>query len=147
MNVSPESPQQESASAPKGFRMSKALLNFVVDFLLLVSLLSLIWITAMLQVVFPDPTKADGLILWGWNYTQWRNVQFLSLCVSTLITMEHLVLHWPWICGIIATKILKVKNRPADGILAVYGVGFFIMVLVVMMIGIIFAYLSVSEVA
>ena len=91
------------------------------------------WISVMLQLVFPPPTEASGWKLWGLSYNEWQKAQFYSLCVFALLAVEHVVLHWNWVCSVLATQILRLKNRPDEGEQAVYGVGTFIVLLVVLM--------------
>jgi hypothetical protein len=139
-------PAPEAASSrPSRKKGSMALINFVLDATLLLSISVLGWVSVVMQVVFPDPTIADGWALWGLSYDQWRDVQFGSLCVLGLLAVEHLALHWNWVCGVIATKVLRVKNRPDDGIQAVYGVATFIGILTVMLAGVIVAMLTVHQ--
>jgi hypothetical protein len=102
-----------------------AVFNFWVDVALGVAVLALTWVSGMLMVTFPAPTQADGWTLWGWSYDEWRNLQFGCLCVAVLLAIEHVVLHWHWVCGVIATKILRVKSRPDEANQAMYGIGFF----------------------
>lgn len=138
---------QPRPAAPRPRRgVSKALFNFWVDVSLVVPILIVIWVTVMLRLVFPVPTAADGWTLWGLNYTQWSDVQFYALCVFVLLVLEHIVLHWNWVCGIITTKILRIKKkRPDEGAQAIYGVGAFITVLLLMMMTLLAAMLSVDE--
>lgn len=111
-------------SIPSG--ISRTMLNFVIDALLLFSAVAMAWVTVMLIVVFPIPTRTEGWKLWGLDYNQWRQVHFGLFMLAALLALEHLVLHWKWVCGVIVTKILKLKKRPDEGIQAVYGVGAFI---------------------
>jgi hypothetical protein len=136
--VAPEEPAAKTR--PKG---SKALFNLCLDAALLLAALFLVWVSALMQVVFPAPTAAVGWTLWGLTFDQWRDAQFISLCVCGLLALEHIVLHWNWVCGIIATKVLRLKKRPAEGIQAVYGVGFFITILSLMLGGIVAALFTV----
>lgn len=117
-------------SIPSG--ISRTMLNFVIDALLLMSALVMAWLTVMLMVVFPIPTRTEGWKLLGLDYNQWRQIHFGAFVVAALMALEHLVLHWKWVCGVIVTKILKLKNRPDEGIQAVYGVGAFIGTLMLM---------------
>lgn len=126
-NQAEEQSQEHSqpiSSTPPG--ISRTMLNFWIDAILLTSALSMTWVTVMLMVVFPIPTRSEGMILLGMDYNQWRQVQFGLLMLSALLALEHLVLHWKWVCGVIVTKILKLRKRPDEAIQAVYGVGFFI---------------------
>lgn len=135
------------ASEPTAGRRktSMALVNFALDAALLVSVAFLAWVSAMMQVVFPAPTTADGWVLWGLSYDQWRDLQFGSLCVFLVLTLEHLTLHWNWVCGVIATKVLHVKYRPDEGLQAVYGVATFIGIMSVVLASVIAAILTVRQ--
>src|SRR5262245_39184921 len=113
--------------------MSRSLLNFWLDAALLIAVLLALWVSVMLQVVFPAPTAAEGWVLWGLSFNQWRDVQFVALCACGLLVLEHVVLHWNWVCGVLATKILRVRSRSDEGVQAVYGVATFIVLLGVML--------------
>ena len=113
-------------------RFSWTLLNFLLDATLLIAVLGLVWVSAMMNVVFPPPTLADGWILWGLDYDRWHDVQTGFLMAAALLSLEHLVLHWSWVCGIIATKILKVKKRPDEAIQYMYGLSTFFGTMVTM---------------
>jgi hypothetical protein len=136
----------EVAAQPKGMpRMSLALLNFWVDAGLFVLIIFVMWTSVLLHVIFPPGTAAAGWKLWGLNYDQWRNVQFGALCAFALLAIEHLVLHWNWVISIIATKVLRTKNRPDEGLQVVIGVGTFITVLLTMMVSLLTALFSVQK--
>jgi hypothetical protein len=123
---------------------SRAVLNFWLDVALFVAIIFVMWLSVMLQVVFPPGTAASGWRLWGMSYDQWRNVQFGALCIFALLGIEHLVLHWNWVVSIIATRILRLKKRPDEGLQVVIGVGTFITVLVTMMVTLLTAMLTVQ---
>jgi hypothetical protein len=125
--------------------MSKTLLNFWLDAAMLVTVVVAGWVSAMMQVVFPAPTSASGWTLWGLSYNQWRDVQFYSLCVFGVLALEHLVLHWTWICSVLATQVLRLKNRPDEGNQALYGVAAFITVVTVSMAAILAALVSIRH--
>lgn len=129
-------------SIPSG--ISRTMLNFVIDAMLLCAAIAMSWVTVMLMVVFPVPTRTEGWKLWGLDYNQWRQVQFGFFILAALLALEHLVLHWKWVCGVIVTKILKLKQRPDEGIQAVYGVGAFIGTLMAMGAAIVVAKLMVN---
>ncbi len=125
-----EAARKSPESIPPG--ISRTMLNFLIDSLLLLAAVAMAWVTVMLMVVFPIPTRTEGWKLWGFDYNQWRQVQFGCFVLAALLALEHLVLHWKWVCGVIVTKILKLKKRPDEGIQAVYGVGAFIGTLLIM---------------
>lgn len=133
------------ASQPKTQKVSKSIINFVLDAVLLVAAVFLLWVSVVMRMVFPAPTTADGWELWGLSYDRWHDVQFSTLCVVALLVLEHLVLHWNWICGIIATKVLRVRKRPDEANQAVYGVATFITLLVTLLAGLIAATLAVKR--
>lgn len=137
----PESPLRKEGASKR----PTAIFNFWVDVALGLSVLSLTWVSAMMQVTFPAPTAAGGWVLWGWNYDQWRNLQFGLLCLSVLLALEHVVLHWPWVCGVITTKILKLKNRPDEANQAMYGIAFFFCIVLVLKAATILAVFSVKH--
>lgn len=110
---------------------SRVLLNFWLDVLLLAAVFVIGLISAVLHIVFPAPTMADGWVLWGLSFDQWRDIQSMALSICGLLALEHLVLHWNWVCCTIATRIFRRKQRPDEGAQAIYGVGMFIMVLAV----------------
>lgn len=126
-------------------KTSMALLNLWLDAALFLTLIFVMWITVMLHVVFPAGTTAAGWELWGWSYDQWRAAQFYALCFCAALAVEHVVLHWNWICSIIATKVLRAKSKPDEGSQAIYGVGTFIVVLLVVMSTILAALVSVKQ--
>jgi hypothetical protein len=121
--------QVAAPSQPGRRKMSRSLLNFWLDAALLLAVTFVLWVSAVMQAVFPPPTFADGWELWGLSYNQWHNMQFVGLCVCALLALEHVVLHWNWVCSVIATQVLRVKARPDEGVQAVYGVATFIAIL------------------
>jgi hypothetical protein len=139
--------QQNNPDKPNAGRksMSMAIINFWLDLTLFVAVTFLVWVSAVMQAVFPAPSKSGGWTLWGFTYDQWSRAQFISLCVCAVLAIEHLVLHWNWVCSILATKVLRVKNRPDEGTQALYGVGLFIAVLALFMGSILLATFTVRE--
>jgi hypothetical protein len=67
------------------------------------------------------------------------------LCVFALLSIEHLVLHWNWVCCTIATQVLRLKSRPDEGSQAIFGVGTFITILVATVGTLVAALLTVSH--
>lgn len=141
--------QDDSATRPvvkpsgrRGFSMS--VINFWVDLVLLLIVTFLGWISATLRFVFPAPTTAAGWTLWGWNYDQWADFQFSSLCVLAVGVVVHLMLHWNWVCSVIANHIVHTK-RPDDSMQTIYGVGALIVLLHIIAAGLIAAMWSLKH--
>ena len=109
--------------------MSRTLVNFCLDVLLLIITLALIWISCVLRFVFPPATRAVGWTLWGMDYDGWSNAQFVLLGLFVLAIVVHLMLHWSWVCGVIATRLLRRGGKVDDGIQTLYGVGTLIAVI------------------
>jgi hypothetical protein len=137
-----EAPQSAGQKRRKG---SRVLLNFILDAGLLLAVALMVWISVLMQVVFPVPTLAGGWELWGLSFNQWRDLQFYTLCLCALLALEHLVLHWNWVCSVIATKMLRTKSRPHEGLQAIYGIGFFISIMLAVMATLIVAILTVKR--
>jgi uncharacterized membrane protein len=66
-------------------------------------------------------------------YDTWSRIAFGSLAVFVLGVLLHLILHWTWICGFIASRLTKYTRRqvkvPPDGVRTIYGVTLLIAVL------------------
>lgn len=125
-------------------RPSAVLINFWLDATLFVAIVVLVWTMAIMQFAFPAPTAAAGWSLWGLTYDQWHNVQFTAMCIAGALTVEHLVLHWNWVCTVMATRILR-RKRPDEANQAVYGVALFIGVLVLLNASLVAAMLFVKQ--
>jgi hypothetical protein len=79
------------------------------------------------------------------TYDQWRDIQFGTLSVFAGGILLHLMLHWKWICSVIATQILRTKSRPDDGMQTIYGVATLIVILHIMAAGVLLAMLCVHR--
>lgn len=101
--------------------MSRTLLNFFLDVLLLVVTVLLIWTSCVLKFVFPPATAARGWTLWGLDYDAWADFQFTLLGVILLAILVHVMLHWTWVCGVISTRLLR-RGRLEEGSQTLYGV-------------------------
>ena len=147
--IAPPEPTADDASESPVRKPAKktslAIINFWLDAALFLAIVFVMWVTVMLQMVFPPPTESQGWTLWGLDYNQWHQTQFFALCLSALLAVEHLVLHWNWVCTIMATRILRLKNRPDEGIQAVLGVGTFISVALVILGSILVATFMVKK--
>jgi len=103
--------------------MSRTLVNFCLDALLLVITVGVIWTSCLLKFVFPLATRAGGWTLWGMDYDAWCDVQFGLLGAMVFAILVHLMLHWNWVCSVIATRLLRRSGKVDDGIQTLYGVG------------------------
>jgi hypothetical protein len=106
--------------------MSRTIVNLILDLVLMLILLFLVGSACVVRFVFPPGTEAKGWKLWGLNYDAWANFEFITLCVILLAVLLHVMLHWNWVCSVIAVRVLQLKgggSRPDEGIQTLYGVG------------------------
>jgi hypothetical protein len=55
------------------------------------------------------------------------------------------MLHWKWVCSVIATQILRTKTRPDEGMQTIYGVATLIVLLHVIAAGVVAAMFCVHH--
>lgn len=128
-------------------RLSKTTVNFVLDCALLAVFMVLLWIAVVLRFVFPPGPDAAGWTLWQMNYVQWREFEFVVLCLLTLGILVHVMLHWTWVCGVVANALAKrsaaKRSKLDDGTRTLIGVGTLIVILHVLAIGVAAAWFTV----
>ncbi|HCP13194.1 MAG TPA: hypothetical protein DIT89_12745 [Planctomycetaceae bacterium] len=107
-------------------RVSRALVNFALDMLLLLLFVVLSLVSVIVQFVFPPGVSAKGWHLWGLNFGQWCGLQFGLLSVLGFGIVVHVMLHWTWICSVLARQILRQRDVPDNGLRTVYGVALLI---------------------
>jgi hypothetical protein len=96
-------------------KFSKTDVNFVLDAALLVMFVLLCWESVIVRFVFPPGSQAEGWSLWGASFDDWIAIQFATLCIfSTGVTL-HVMLHWSWVCGVIASKRRKRASAQSAG--------------------------------
>ena len=109
--------------------ISRSVVNFWLDSLLL-ALFVLLGITAVIvQFVFPPAAASRGWTLWGFTFGGWLSVQFGLLAVLAFGIVVHLMLHWSWVCGVAARQLARRPQVPDSGLQTIYGVGLLIAVL------------------
>ncbi len=109
--------------------MSRTIVNFLLDTLLLATFSTLIWTAVVVRFVFPPAYDAKGWSLWGLSLDQWLTVQFTMVATLTLGILIHVMLHWSWVCGVIAARVGDKKARLDNGTQTLYGVGLLIVIL------------------
>ena len=122
-----------------------AVVNLWLDAALLATFSVVGCVSALLQIVFPAPTMADGWQLWGLSFDQWRDVQFFSICFLAILVLVHVMLHWNWVCSVIFAQVLRARERPSEGMQTIYGVATLIVLLNLIAAAIITAILTIRE--
>lgn len=125
--------------------MSRSVFNLLLDTVLLVAFCTLTWAAVVVRFVFPRGPDARGWLLWKLDYDQWATVQFGLTAILALGILLHVMLHWSWVCGILATKLARNKKAKIDdGTQTLYGVGLLIVLLNVLGLAVAAAALSIS---
>lgn len=116
--------------------MSRTVLNFWLDVTLLLAFLGGVWVTLVLRVVFPAGTTARGWRLWGRSFDQWCDIQFSMWCMFAFGVLLHVMLHWTWVCGVIASRMSRgeagKKRTWTDGERTLFGVALLVLLFVVL---------------
>lgn len=114
--------------------MGRALLNFWLDVILLISFVVSLWAAAVIRVCFPPGTVAHGWSLWGFSFDQWWDFQFAMQCLFAFAVLLHVMLHWTWVCGIVTSRLWRSadgKRQWSDGERTLLGVGVLVVIMVV----------------
>ena len=107
--------------------MSRTTINFLLDAALLATFSALVFSAVIVRFIFPPGPDAKGWVLWSLSYDQWATVQFAMVAVLALGILLHVMLHWSWVCGVIATRLARDKKAKLDeGNQTLYGVGLLI---------------------
>ncbi|WP_210420191.1 DUF4405 domain-containing protein [Aquisphaera giovannonii] len=114
-----------------------SVVNFWLDLSLLIVFVLMSWEAASLQFLLPAPTLSAGWTLFGLTYDQWRDIQFGTLCLFAFGVVLHVMLHWNWVCSVVATQVLHTKARPDEGKQTIIGVATLIVLLHILGIGVI----------
>ena len=130
-------------------KFNKTSTNFWLDVFLLCNFLCLCWISVVLRYAFPAAPTTDGWTLWGWDYLFWSDVQFATLCLMAAAILLHVMLHWPWICGVISNWRKKQKGlantgQSDTGTRTIWGVALLIVLVNLLGVGIAAAVLSIQ---
>lgn len=114
------------------------IINFWLDVVLLALFMIQAWMFAVLHVVFPRGAGGDWT-LWGGTPLDWSEALFTTFCVFAVGIVVHVMLHWTWICGVFATRLLGRKAGKDDGSHTLIGVGLIVVLLHLLGAGILVA--------
>lgn len=128
--AAPERPRRPSgASAPRrGWTWNDV--NLALDGLLLLAFVALGTVGVIVRFVFPPGPAAKGWTLWGLDYDAWSGIQFGLLAGLAVGILVHVMLHWSWVCHVLAARVFRRQSgRVDDGLQTIYGVGLLIVLL------------------
>jgi hypothetical protein len=124
--------------------MSRTIVNFLLDTVLLVAFVLLVGCSVVVRFVFPPGPSATGWKLWGYDFDQWAGLQFSLVGALFVGIVVHVMLHWSWVCGVLASRLSSDrKGRVDEGLQTIYGVALLIAVLATIGVGVGAAVLSV----
>ena len=126
--------------APRGTFWSRnsTIINFWLDVVLLVIFMVQAWIFAVLHVVFPRGAGREWTI-WGMTPLDWSEALFTTYCVFAVGIVVHVMFHWAWICGVVATRLFGRKPGKDDGSHTLIGVGVLVVLVHLLAVGILAA--------
>ena len=124
-------------TTPKGSFWSRysTIINFWLDVLLLILFMIQALMFAVLHVVFPRGAGSDWKI-WGATPLDWSEALFVTFCIFSVAIVLHVMFHWAWICGVVATRFLGRKPGKDDGSHTLIGVGLLVVLVHVLLVGI-----------
>jgi hypothetical protein len=133
------------STVPRGTFWSRhsTIINFWLDVALAVIFLAQAWVLAVLNVVFPRGAGPDWTI-WGTTTQDWSDALFVLYCVFAVGIVLHVMLHWAWICGVVATRLLRRKATRDDGSHTLIGVGLLVLLVHLLLAGILVARMSLT---
>jgi hypothetical protein len=80
------------------------------------------------------------------SYDQWTSLQFAMVAVLALGVLIHVMLHWSWVCGVVATRVARNKQAKFDdGTQTLYGVGLLLVIFNLLGLAIAAAALSIQS--
>jgi hypothetical protein len=86
------------------WKPSRTLLNFVIDSLGLLLMLSMLCTGVIIRFVLPPGSSGRnggrGFSLWGMERHAWGDLHFWLAVSLVGLLLLHVALHWSWVCGL-----------------------------------------------
>ena len=114
------------------------IINFWLDVILLILFMLQAWMFTVLRVVFPRGAGSDWKV-WGMTPLDWSENLFAIFCIFALGIVLHVMFHWEWIFGVVATKFLGRKAGKDDGSHTLVGVGMIVVLIHLLAAGVLAA--------
>jgi hypothetical protein len=129
-----------SETKPKTRDWTRTSVNFLLDTILLVAVVTIAGTAAIVRFIFPGAKSAEGWTLWGWSRDDWLDFQFAAIAVFALLILLHVMLHWSWVCGVVSNKLSSWRGRQIrinDASRTLWGAG--LLILIVILLGLLLA--------
>lgn len=121
------------------------IINFWLDVVLAILFMVQAGQFAILHFSFPRGAGAERRI-WGGTPLDWSEALLTTFCVFSLGVVLHVMFHWEWICGVVATRLLRRKATKDDGTHTIVGVLVLIFLIHVVIISVLVAKVSLITV-
>lgn len=116
--------------------MTKTTTNLWLDMIALVLMLGLMLTGAIIHFVLPSGT-GNSLQLLGLGRHDYGAVHFWLAVAALVVLTLHIVLHWSFVCGVVAKALGK--ERPARRSLLAWGVGVLVLTVLLPILGLVWA--------
>ena len=74
--------------------------------------------------------------VWGATPLDWSEALFTTYCIFAIAVVVHVMFHWTWICGVVATRFFHCKPGKDDGSHTLIGVSLLVFLVHLLVIGI-----------
>lgn len=83
--------------------MNRQILNLVIDTAALLVMLAMVATGFLLKWVLPPGSRGgQGLQLWDTTRHDWGDLHFWLAVALLLLMFVHVLLHWSWVCALVA---------------------------------------------
>ncbi len=98
--------------------MKRKNLNFAIDAVSLLVMLAMVVTGIVIHYLLPAGSGGRGgtgkLTLWGGGRHEWGEVHFWLAIATVVLIVVHLVLHWAWICAVVAGWFRKGRGGAVE---------------------------------
>ena len=135
-----ESRSQNHPVATRGTFWSRysTIINFWLDVVLLILFMIQAWMFAVLHFAFPRGAGSDWTI-WGATPLDWSELLLMTFYLFSAGIVLHVMFHWEWICGVVATRFFGRKAGRDDGSQTLIGVGLLVLLVHLLAAGLLVA--------
>jgi hypothetical protein len=90
--------------------MSRNLLNYIIDTLLLIVVLGILGTGLLIRYQLPPGSRGGhGLESWGWNRHSWGDLHFWLAVAAVALFVLHVAVHWDWVVAVTQRQVLRQK--------------------------------------